>query len=104
MQDAFAKAMTDMGVSAFDSGVTAAKQWASGFNGTLSELIDVSAIVNKQSAAASSASSETGAGGNNDTNVNVDVTVTGGNLTLDGNAMGEYNLDYDTQVNTQKGR
>lgn len=104
MQDAFAKAMTDMGVSAFDSGVTAAEQWASGFNGTLSELIDVSAIVNKQSAAASSASSETGAGGNNDTNVNVDVTVTGGNLTLDGNAMGEYNLDYDTQVNTQKGR
>ena len=104
MQDAFAKAMTDMGVSAFDSGVTAAEQWASGFNGTLSELIDVSAIVNKQSAAASSVSSETGAGGNNDTNVNVDVTVTGGNLTLDGNAMGEYNLDYDTQVNTQKGR
>lgn len=104
MQDAFAKAMTDMGVSAFDSGVTAAEQWASGFNRTLSELIDVSAIVNKQSAAASSASSETGAGGNNDTNVNVDVTVTGGNLTLDGNAMGEYNLDYDTQVNTQKGR
>ena len=104
MQDAFAKAMTDMGVSAFDSGVTAAEQWASGFNGTLSELIDVSAIVNKQSAAASSASSETGAGGNNDTNVNVDVTVTGGNLTLDGNAMGEYNLDYNTQVNTQKGR
>lgn len=104
MQDAFAKAMTDMGVSAFDSGVTAAEQWASGFNGTLSELIDVSAIVNKQSAAASSASSGTGAGGNNDTSVNVDVTVTGGNLTLDGNAMGEYNLDYDTQVNTQKGR
>ena len=104
MQDAFAKAMTDMGVSAFDSGVTAAEQWASGFNVTLSELIDVSAIVNKQSAAASSASSGTGAGGNNDTSVNVDVTVTGGNLTLDGNAMGEYNLDYDTQVNTQKGR
>lgn len=104
MQDAFAKAMTDMGVSAFDSGVTAAEQWASGFNGTLSELIDVSAIVNKQSAAASSVSSVTGTGGNNDTNVNVDVTVTGGNLTLDGNAMGEYNLDYDTQVNTQKGR
>lgn len=104
MQDAFVKAMTDMGVSAFDSGVTAAEQWASGFNGTLSELIDVSAIVNKQSAAASSASSGTGAGGNNDTSVNVDVTVTGGNLTLDGNAMGEYNLDYDTQVNTQKGR
>ena len=104
MQDAFAKAMTDMGVSAFDSGVTAAEQWASGFNGTLSELIDVSAIVNKQSAAASSASSGTAAGGNNDTSVNVDVTVTGGNLTLDGNAMGEYNLDYDTQVNTQKGR
>lgn len=104
MQDAFAKAMTDMGVSAFDSGVTAAEQWASGFNGTLSELIDVSAIVNKQSAAASSVSSGTGTGGNNDTNVNVDVTVTGGNLTLDGNAMGEYNLDYDTQVNTQKGR
>lgn len=104
MQDAFAKAMTDMGVSAFDSGVTAAEQWASGFNGTLSELIDVSAIVNKQSAAASSASSGTTAGGNNDTSVNVDVTVTGGNLTLDGNAMGEYNLDYDTQVNTQKGR
>lgn len=104
MQDAFAKAMTDMGVSAFDSGVTAAEQWASGFNGTLSELIDVSAIVNKQSAAASSVSSVTGTGGNNDTNVNVDVTVTGGNLTLDGNAMGEYNLDYNTQVNTQKGR
>mgnify|MGYP004546619333 CR=1 FL=1 len=104
MQDAFAKAMTDMGVSAFDSGVTAAEQWASGFNGTLSELIDVSAIVNKQSVAASSVSSGTGTGGNNDTNVNVDVTVTGGNLTLDGNAMGEYNLDYDTQVNTQKGR
>lgn len=104
MQDAFAKTMTDMGVSAFDSGVTAAEQWASGFNGTLSELIDVSAIVNKQSAAASSASSGTAAGGNNDTSVNVDVTVTGGNLTLDGNAMGEYNLDYDTQVNTQKGR
>lgn len=104
MQDAFAKAMTDMGVSAFDSGVTAAEQWASGFNGTLSELIDVSAIVNKQSAAASSVSSVTGTGGNNDTSVNVDVTVTGGNLTLDGNAMGEYNLDYDTQVNTQKGR
>lgn len=104
MQDAFAKAMTDMGVSAFDSGVTAAEQWASGFNGTLLELIDVSAIVNKQSAAASSASSGTAAGGNNDTSVNVDVTVTGGNLTLDGNAMGEYNLDYDTQVNTQKGR
>lgn len=104
MQDAFAKAMTDMGVSAFDSGVTAAEQWASGFNGTLLELIDVSAIVNKQSAAASSVSSGTGTGGNNDTNVNVDVTVTGGNLTLDGNAMGEYNLDYDTQVNTQKGR
>lgn len=104
MQDAFAKAMTDMGVSAFDSGVTAAEQWASGFNGTLSELIDVSAIVNKQSAAASSASSGTAAGGNNDTSVNVDVTVTGGNLTLDGNTMGEYNLDYDTQVNTQKGR
>ena len=104
MQDAFAKAMTDMGVSAFDSGVTAAEQWASGFNGTLSELIDISAIVNKQSAAASSVSSGTGTGGNNDTNVNVDVTVTGGNLTLDGNAMGEYNLDYDTQVNTQKGR
>lgn len=104
MQDAFAKAMTDMGVSAFDSGVTAAEQWASGFNGTLSELIDVSAIVNKQSAAASSVSSGTGTGGNNDTNVNVDVTVTGGNLTLDGNAMGEYNLDYNTQVNTQKGR
>ena len=104
MQDAFAKAMTDMGVSAFDSGVTAAEQWASGFNGTLSELIDVSAIVNKQSAAASTASSGTAAGGNNDTSVNVDVTVTGGNLTLDGNAMGEYNLDYDTQVNTQKGR
>lgn len=104
MQDAFAKAMTDMGVSAFDSGVTAAEQWASGFNGTLSELIDVSAIVNKQSAAASSASSGTAAGGNNDTSVNVDVTVTGGNLTLDGNSMGEYNLDYNTQVNTQKGR
>lgn len=104
MQDAFAKAMTDMGVSVFDSGVTAAEQWASGFNGTLSELIDVSAIVNKQSAAASSASSGTAAGGNNDTSVNVDVTVTGGNLTLDGNSMGEYNLDYNTQVNTQKGR
>lgn len=104
MQDAFAKAMTDMGVSAFDSGVTAAEQWASGFNGTLSELIDVSAIVNKQSAAASSVSSGTAAGGNNDTSVNVDVTVTGGNLTLDGNSMGEYNLDYNTQVNTQKGR
>ena len=104
MQDAFAKAMTDMGVSAFDSGVTAAEQWASGFNGTLLELIDVSAIVNKQSAAASSASSGTAAGGNNDTSVNVDVTVTGGNLTLDGNSMGEYNLDYNTQVNTQKGR
>lgn len=104
MQDAFAKAMTDMGVTAYDSGMAAAEQWASGFNGTLSELIDVSAVASKSSAAASSASAGTEIGGNNDTSVNVDVTVTGGNLTLDGNAVGEYNLDYSSQTDIQKGK
>ena len=104
MQDAFAKAMTNMGINAYDSGVAAAEQWASGFSGTLSELIDVSAIVTQQRAASSASAASDAANGNSDTNVNVDVTVTGGNLTLDGNAMGEYGLEYETQINTQKGK
>lgn len=104
MQNAFSKAMTNMGINAYDSGVAAAEQWASGFSGTLSNLIDVSAVVTQQRAASSASAASAAANGSSDTNVNVDVTVTGGNLTLDGNAMGEYQFDYQTQVNTQKGR
>ena len=102
MQNAFAAALTNLGINAYDSGAAAAEQFAMGFNGTISELIDISAIVTQQRAASSASSASAAANGNSDTNVNVDVTVTGGNLTLDGNAMGEYQLDYETQVNTQK--
>ena len=104
MQDAFAKAMTNMGINAYDSGVIAAEMWASGFSGTLSELIDVSAIVTQQRAASSASAAGQSAKGSSDTNVNVDVVVTGGEMTLDGNAVGEYKLDYETQINTQKGK
>lgn len=104
MQNAFAKAMTNMGINAYDAGVAAAEQWASGFSGTLSELIDVSAVVNQKRAASSASTANAAANGNPDTNVNVDVNVTGGNITLDGNAVGEYSLEYSSQSNTQKGK
>ena len=104
MQDAFAKAMTNMGVNAYDSGVAAAEQWASGFTGTLSELIDVSAVVSQQRAASSASAAGHPANDNSDQTVNVEVTVTGGNVNLDGNAVGEYSLEYSTQTSTQKGK
>ena len=104
MQNAFAAALTNLGVNAYDSGAAAAEQFASGFNGTISELIDISAIVTQQRAASSASSASQSAKGSSDTNVNVDVVVTGGEMTLDGNAVGEYKLDYETQVNTQKGK
>lgn len=104
MQDAFASALTNLGINSFKSGITAAEQFASGFNGTLSELIDVSAIVTQRKAASSASAAGQTAKGNSDTNVNVEMVVTGGDVKLDGNSVGEYSLDYNIQTNTQKGK
>ena len=104
MQNAFAKAMTNMGVNAYDSGVIAAEMWASGFSGTLSELIDVSAIVTQQRAASSASAAGQNAKDSSDPNVNVEVTVSGGPIEIDKNAVGEYGLEYETQINTQRGK
>ena len=104
MQNAFSAALTNLGVSAYDSGAAAAEQFASGFTGTISDLIDVSSVVNQRRAASFISSVGTMAKDNYDANVNVDVIVTGGELTLDGNYMGEYSLNYETQTNIQKGK
>lgn len=104
MQNAFAAAITDLGVTAYESGAAAAEQFTSGFNGRLSELINVSAAVSRNNAAAGYAQASPADGTDTQTSVNVDVNVTGGNITLDGNAVGEYTLNYTRQSDVQKGK
>ncbi len=104
MQNAFASAITDLGVTAYEAGSAAAEQFASGFNGSLSELINISAAISRSNAAAGYAQASPADGTDTQTSVNVDVNVTGGNITLDGNAVGEYTLNYTRQSDVQKGK
>nr|DAH96615.1 MAG TPA: tail tape measure protein [Caudoviricetes sp.] len=104
MQNAFAAALTDMGVNAYDSGVAAAEQFASGFSGKLSELMNISAFTQVSGTVATEVSYRNAAENSGNRNVNVNVEVTGGDLTLDSKVCGEYSLDYTQSVNVQKGR
>ncbi len=104
MQDAFAAAITDMGINSYASGQAAAEQFANGFNGKLSELINVSAYSTTSSVTASANSIHTGtAVSAASPNINVNVEVTGGDLTFDGEKYGAYTLDYQTKTDIQKG-
>ncbi len=104
MQNAFAAALTDMGVNAYDSGAAAAEQFASGFGGKLSELMNISAFTQVSGTVATEVSYKNAAENGGNRNVNVNVEVTGGDLTLDSKVCGEYSLDYTQSVNVQKGR
>lgn len=104
MQNAFAAALTDMGVNAYDSGAAAAEQFASGFGGKLSELMNISAFTQVSGTVATEVSYKNAAENSGNRNVNVNVEVTGGDLTLDNKVCGEYSLDYTQSVNVQKGR
>lgn len=104
MQNAFAAALTDMGVNAYDSGAAAAEQFASGFSGKLSELMNISAFTQVSGTVATEVSYKNAAENSGNRNVNVNVEVTGGDLTLDSKVCGEYSLDYTQSVNVQKGR
>lgn len=104
MQNAFAAALTDMGVNAYDSGAAAAEQFASGFSGKLSELMNISAFTQVSGTVATEVSYRNAAENSGNRNVNVNVEVTGGDLTLDSKVCGEYSLDYTQSVNVQKGR
>lgn len=104
MQNAFAAALTDMGVNAYDSGAAAAEQFASGFSGKLSELMNISAFTQVSGTVATEVSYKNAAENSGNQNVNVNVEVTGGDLTLDSKVCGEYSLDYTQSVNVQKGR
>lgn len=104
MQNAFAAALTDMGVNAYDSGAAAAEQFASGFGGKLSELMNISAFTQVSGTVATEVSYKNAAENGENRNVNVNVEVTGGDLTLDSKVCGEYSLDYTQSVNVQKGR
>ena len=104
MQNAFAAALTDMGVNAYDSGAAAAEQFASGFGGKLSELMNISAFTQVSGTVATEVSYKNAAENSGIQNVNVNVEVTGGDLTLDSKVCGEYSLDYTQSVNVQKGR
>lgn len=104
MQNAFAAALTDMGVNAYDSGAAAAEQFASGFGGKLSELMNISAFTQVSGTVATEVSYKNAAENSGNQNVNVNVEVTGGDLTLDSKVCGEYSLDYTQSVNVQKGR
>lgn len=104
MQNAFAAALTDMGVNAYDSGAAAAEQFASGFSGKLSELMNISAFTQVSGTVATEVSYKNAAENSGNRNVNVNVEVTGGDLTLDNKVCGEYSLDYTQSVNVQKGR
>lgn len=104
MQNAFAAALTDMGVNAYDSGAAAAEQFASGFGGKLSELMNISAFTQVSGTVATEVSYKNAAENSGNRNVNVNVEVTGGDLTLDSKVCGEYSLDYTQSVNVQKGR
>lgn len=104
MQNAFAAALTDMGVNAYDSGAAAAEQFASGFGGKLSELMNISTFTQVSGTVATEVSYKNAAENSGNRNVNVNVEVTGGDLTLDSKVCGEYSLDYTQSVNVQKGR
>ena len=104
MQNAFAAALTDMGVKAYDSGAAAAEQFASGFGGKLSELMNISAFTQVSGTVATEVSYKNAAENSGNRNVNVNMEVTGGDLTLDSKVCGEYSLDYTQSVNVQKGR
>ena len=104
MQNAFAAALTGMGVNAYDSGAAAAEQFASGFSGKLSELMNISAFTQVSGTVATEVSYKNAAENSGNRNVNVNVEVTGGDLTLDSKVCGEYSLDYTQSVNVQKGR
>lgn len=104
MQNAFAAALTDMGVNAYDSGAAAAEQFASGFGGKLSKLMNISAFTQVSGTVATEVSYKNAAENSGNRNVNVNVEVTGGDLTLDSKVCGEYSLDYTQSVNVQKGR
>jgi hypothetical protein len=104
MQNAFAATLTDMGVNAYDSGAAAAEQFASGFSGKLSELMNISAFTQVSGTVATEVSYRNAAENSGNRNVNVNVEVTGGDLTLDSKVCGEYSLDYTQSVNVQKGR
>lgn len=104
MQNAFAAALTDMGVNAYDSGAAAAEQFASGFSGKLSELMNISAFTQVSGTVATEVSYRNAAENSGNRNVNVNVEVTGGDLTLDSKVCGEYSLDYTQSVNVQKGK
>lgn len=104
MQNAFVAALTDMGVNAYDSGAAAAEQFASGFGGKLSELMNISAFTQVSGTVATEVSYKNAAENSGNRNVNVNVEVTGGDLTLDSKVCGEYSLDYTQSVNVQKGR
>lgn len=104
MQNAFAAALTDMGVNAYDSGAAAAEQFASGFGSKLSELMNISAFTQVSGTVATEVSYKNAAENSGNQNVNVNVEVTGGDLTLDSKVCGEYSLDYTQSVNVQKGR
>lgn len=104
MQNAFAAALTDMGVNAYDSGAAAAEQFASGFDGKLSELMNISAFTRVSGTVATEVSYKNAAENSGNQNVNVNVEVTGGDITLDDNVVGEYSLSYEQKTNVQKGR
>ena len=93
-----------IGVNAYDSGAAAAEQFASGFSGKLSELMNISAFTQVSGTVATEVSYKNAAENSGNQNVNVNVEVTGGDLTLDSKVCGEYSLDYTQSVNVQKGR
>lgn len=97
LQNAFSAAIAEMGVGSYDAGKAAAEQWADGFNGTLSELIDSSVITAAADHGMISAA-ETGGGSatstKQETTVGVNVDVKGGPVYLDGEKIGEYALNY----------
>lgn len=107
LQETFTAAITDIGVNSYAAGQAAAEQFASGFNGKLSELITVSAYVvgNKTdgSSAASAVNNVAVGTGSGERDVAVDVKVTGGDVKLDGFTIGSYVLDYVQKNNVQRG-
>lgn len=106
LQNTFAAAITDLGIDSYEAGTAAAEQFASGFNGKLSDLIGASsntALYPIISAASAGVTGGAAALPPSQQAVNVNVQVTGGKLEMDGKAVGKYTLDYQQRTNVQKG-
>lgn len=97
LQKEYYKAITNLGVGSYDAGKAAAEQWADGFNGTLSELIDksvITAAADHGMISSAKTGSGTTASTKQETTVGVNVDVKGGPVYLDGEKIGEYALNY----------